>query len=95
MKDRNAWSLDLYLSKQIAEGTKKILLWNKGQVGSHPATLTEDEWNEILEKLNKAFWKYHTRQEKMSLDEELAFLESDQWAEAWDLFKKWFPHLWH
>jgi hypothetical protein len=90
MKDRNAWSLDLYLSKQIAEGCEKLRQFNHG----HPFGITHEEWHEILLKIQKAFWKYHTREEKMTAKEEQTFLESDQWKEAWELFQQYFPHLW-
>ena len=99
MKDRNAWSLDTYLAKQIAEGTKKFRLWNDANgVGSHPAEISWEEWNEILLKLNKAFWKYHTKEEEgtfKNVEEEIEWLNGDEWREAKELLIKWFEHLWH
>lgn len=95
MKDRNAWSLDHYLAKQIAEGTKKLLLWDNG----HPIRLGEGEeghekWREILKKINKAFWTYHDRKYKWGTEEEWEFLNGPEWKEAWDLFQEHFVDLW-
>jgi len=90
MKDRNAWSLDNYLAKQIAEGTKKLLLWDHG----HPTRTTHEEWREILQKLNRAFWKYHTHEAEMTHGEFLDFLASEEWKEAWELFQEYFVDLW-
>jgi len=95
MKDRNAWSLDHYLAKQIAEGTKKLLLWDNG----HPVRLGQGEegqekWREILKKLNKAFWTYYKCKYEWKPEEEEAFLKSDEWNEAWELFKEYYVDLW-
>ena len=99
VKDKNAWGLDTYLAKQIAEGTKKHLVWNRANdAGSHPTEITWEEWNEILRKINAAFWKYHTREEKdtfKDIHEEIAWINGDEWREAKELFVKWFEHLWY
>lgn len=90
MKDKNAWNLETYLAKQIAEGTKKLLLWDHG----HPTNITHEEWREILKKINSAFWKYHTHEEKMTVQEYTDFINGEEWDEAGKLLMKWFPHLW-
>lgn len=90
MKDKNAWSLDHYLAKQIAEGCEKLRLWKHG----HPTTLTHEEWLEILLKIQSAFWTYHTKDEKeMTWEQEKVFLEGE-FREAKELFIKWYEHLW-
>jgi len=51
---------------------------------SHPANMTEKEWNEILDKIIWSFGFYP--------NEEPEFYELEQ--EGIDLFAKYFKHLW-
>ena len=93
MKDKNAWSLDSYIAKQIAEGTKKLLDWKHG----HPPSLTYEEWLMILKKINHGFWKYYAREEEgtfKDFNEQLEWINGPEWREAKELFIRWFEHLW-
>lgn len=91
MKDKNAWSLDSYLAKQIAEGCEKLRQWKHG----HPVQLEYEEWLEILHKIQKGFWTYYTREEKdWTFEEQLEWINGDEWNEAKQLFIKYYEHLW-
>ena len=100
--DDETWSLNYTIAKFVVPRLKRFKNLNFG----HPSTITEDEWNTILDKIIN------------SLEKEIAFCESNEpdfdeeanydyglsyqnrrkyhkeKQEGYELFGQWFDNLW-
>lgn len=74
------WNLDITLSKWIIPRLEYFIEVHDG----HPVDLTEEEWNNILNKMLDAF-----KQASYDVDENTEVVE-----EGLNLFAKYFGHLW-
>ena len=89
--DSELWSLDTALARHILP---RLRAFKAGTCG-HPSDLTEQEWDEILDKMINAFdfianqmWDYPNE----SVEEH--FERERQAYEDVKLFGKWFGALW-
>jgi hypothetical protein len=79
--DTELWNLNTTIAQFILPRLKRFREINK----SYPKTLSEEEWNEILDKMIKFFEEY--------LDEN-NYLEDNLEKEGIELFAKYFLDLW-
>jgi hypothetical protein len=79
----DTYSFDTFLAPIIVGGAKRI----KERALSHPAEITKEEWNIILDKIILAF-------EKASWPQDINIREDPEWKEGSELFIKWFFALW-
>lgn len=88
--DCDQWNLCEFLSRVIAPAVKQIRENNIG----YPASLTEEEWEQILAKIEAGF-RAATDLYEMNYDgrDEADALEAT-FREGMDLFSKWFHSLW-
>lgn len=88
--DLDSWNLNSFLSEVIASVTKDMRENGHG----YPYSLTVDEWNQILTKIEAGF---RAASQLYELDyttaDEAAALEAT-FREGMDLFSKWFHALW-
>lgn len=83
--DSELWSLDVTISKFILPRLKTF----KDVAGGYPGGMTENEWDELLDKMIVAF-ELHA-QCKVSYTEE----ENEKIKEGLKIFSEYFGHLWY
>lgn len=84
--DSDTWSLDYSLAKLIAPRLKRF----KEVTGGHPGDMTEQEWNNTLDKMIAAF-------EFLGSEERWSNTDKNKWNEVQegiDLFAKHYVGLW-
>lgn len=79
--DTETWNLDVTISAFIVPRLKRFKEVSNG----YPADLTEEQWDEALDKMIKFF--------EFSADDS-KFLEENIYSEGFDLFCKYFHSLW-
>src|SRR4051812_15827976 len=80
--EEDTFSFDYYLANVIAGGVARLRERGLG----HPAEITFEEWMAVLAKIEKGFAAY--------VADDSDNVGNDEWSEAWDLFRRWFPALW-
>ena len=81
----DTWSFDIYLAVIISDGIKYL----RKNTRAHPVNLSEEEWEEILEKIEIGFKIYVS-----SLDCSFTPREEERIKESLELFIKYFSALW-
>lgn len=84
--DSDTWSLDQPLAKLILPRLRRF---NEIR-GGHPSSLTEEEWNTILNKMIAAF-EWYASEDRYGADE---FENIKKHQEGIDLFAEWYAGLW-
>lgn len=82
---KEVWSLFYHISKKYVGALKKIK-----EAGSYPCSVTEEEWQLIMEKIIYAF-------EILAKDEPCSketINNADKIQEGCELFGEWFRDLW-
>lgn len=79
--DTETWNLDSTIAAFIVPRLKRFKEINTG----YPPELTEEQWDEILDKMIK-FFEFASDDSK--------FLEENIYEEGFDLFHKYFHSLW-
>lgn len=84
--DSETWSLDYTIAKFILPRLKRF----KEVTNGYPGGLSEEEWDEILDKMIYAF------DLKVNYDSDFDWKDGDQkkFDEGIKLFSEWFLHLW-
>jgi len=94
--DEDTWSLYSTTARFLAPRLKKFKELNKkSEYGGYPPDITEEEWDDILDKMILAF-------DQIVDDDELQLYESGEETaaryekihEGLDLFKKYYFDLW-
>ena len=88
-KKSDCWDLFTLLAKINGDAIRKFRKTNNTSAsGGYPSDLTEDEWDEILKKIEKAF--------KLIVEDNLPTTEEDEKIieEGLTLFAKRFRNLW-
>jgi hypothetical protein len=83
--DSDLWGLDLTCSEFMIPRLKRFKLVNDG----HPSEFTEQEWNDVLDKIINAF-ELVVKDDKKDLSREERILSE----EGLLLFAKYFRYLW-
>ena len=79
--DTETWNLDMTISAFIVPRLKRFKEVNDGC----PPELTEEQWDEAIDKMIK-FFEFNT--------DDSNFLENNPYQEGFDLFHKYFFYLW-
>ena len=82
---RDTWNLDFAIAKFVHP---RLVCFKKVNNG-HPCMLSEQEWDDVLDKMIKAFELIITK-DLWSISAE----EEKQIDEGLDLFRKWYFDLW-
>ncbi len=87
--DKDWWDFDQYLAGIIASACKKFRQNGMG----YPSELTNEEWNEILAKIEWGFLQYTTILDSTStIEEEEKIIE--EMKQSGELLIKWLPGMW-
>lgn len=86
--ESETWSLDSTIARFIYPRLK--CFYNDGDIFSHPGNLSSEEWEQIVEKMVKAFELIVTVEDLKRTKEENAIID-----EGLDLFKEYFFDLWN
>ena len=88
--DSETWSLDVPISEFIYPRLERFKLLNNG----FPDGITENEWDEILDKMIYSFKLISDRFCDSGAGERMLMENIDKIEEGLDLFRKYFFHLW-
>lgn len=94
--DNESWDLGYHIAKRFIKPLKNY----RSIIDSFPSSLTVEEWEKILDKMIRSFEdllkedeiEHYIRIDKMNAEEHAAYMERRQ--EGFELFGKWFTHLW-
>lgn len=86
--DSETWNLDYTISCFILPRLKQFKVLNN----THPAMITLEEWNEILDKMIFAL-QYRIEIDDIDVSTDSPRME-EQHNEGLQLFAKWFDYLW-
>lgn len=81
--DSELWNLDLTIAEFVLPRLKAFSEYNS----SHPASLTEEQWKEALNKMARAF-------ELCVDDKNDHYFGEDEFIEGMKLFVEYYSHLW-
>lgn len=82
--DCDLYSLDLYLASIIADAVPKL------KDSGHPATMTQEKWNQILDDISAGFKEMDRPWDAKKTEESKKVYEK-----GFKLFKKHFGGLWY
>jgi hypothetical protein len=88
--DLDAWNLNSFVAKVVADVAKGMRENGYG----YPADLTEDEWGQILGKIEDGFRAATDLYEMNYNDRDDADKLEATFRDGMELFSKWFHSLW-